>query len=141
MILYLDTSSLVKLYVDEIGSSDVCALVDRADVVSTSMVALPEARSAFARLAREEVLSAQELDSVRKAFLGDWDSFLKVRMVQRLCRRAGDLAEDYALRGFDALHLASFLEILEQSEDERVEFSAFDARLNAAAAQVVKDGG
>lgn len=53
MILYLDTSSLVKLYVAELGSAQVRQMVVRAGVVATSVVAFPEARSAFARLARE----------------------------------------------------------------------------------------
>ena len=34
MILYLDTSSLVKLYVDEIGSTEVRRLVEQAEIVA-----------------------------------------------------------------------------------------------------------
>ena len=43
MILYLDTSSLVKLYVQEAGSEDVQELVEKARLVVTSQVAYPEA--------------------------------------------------------------------------------------------------
>jgi len=134
VILYLDTSSLVKLYVAESGSAEVRRSVSRADVVATSVVALPEARSAFARLAREGSLLPDDLDSVRRGFLRDWDTFLKVRVLKRIYERAGELTEEHALRGFDALHLASYLEIAEQAEDEEVEFSAYDARLSLAAA-------
>lgn len=134
MILYLDTSSLVKLYVAEAGSSEVRALVDRADVISTSVVAFPETRSAFARLTREGTLTPEDLASARGAFLLDWESILKVRALKRVYEQAGDLTEKHGLRGFDALHLASFLEILDQAEGEQVEFSAFDSRLNAAVA-------
>ena len=49
VILYLDTSSLVKIYVAEQGSKDVQALVAQATVVATSRVAYPEMRAAFAR--------------------------------------------------------------------------------------------
>ena len=133
MILYLDTSSLVKLYRIEEGSDEVSRQVASAHVVSTSVVAFPEARSAFARLAREGVLTAEDLISIREAFVRDWDTFLKVRAVKRLCERAGDLAEEFALRGFDALHLASYLELVEQAEEESVKISTFDARLSAAA--------
>lgn len=133
MILYLDTSSLVKLYVDEEGSSEVRRLVDAAAVVATSVVALPETRSALARLAREQVLSPDQHAATREAFDRDWGSFLKIRVLERIYRRAGDLTEEHALRGFDALHLASFLDLVAQTESERVEFSAFDVRLAAAA--------
>lgn len=47
MILYLDTSSLIKLYVEEDGSSEIESLVEQATLVCTSVVAYPEARSAF----------------------------------------------------------------------------------------------
>jgi len=136
VILYLDTSSLVKLYVAEAGSPAVRRLVAEADVVATSVVAFPEARSAFARLAREGHLTAKKLASVRSAFLRDWDSFLKIRAFKRVYERAGELTEEHGLRGFDALHLASFLELVAQVEgqEEEVAFSAFDERLNAAAA-------
>lgn len=53
MTLYLDTSSLVKLYVTESGSDVVRQLVGGAKVVATSVVAYPETRAALARLRRE----------------------------------------------------------------------------------------
>jgi predicted nucleic acid-binding protein len=45
MILYLDTSALVKLYVKEPGSKAVRVLLERAHVVSTSRVAYVEMRA------------------------------------------------------------------------------------------------
>lgn len=45
MILYLDTSALVKLYVRERGSVSVRALVEQADVVASSVIAYAEARA------------------------------------------------------------------------------------------------
>ena len=52
MTVYLDTSSLVKLYVTEAGSDVIHKLVGEADVVATSVAAYPETRAAFARLRR-----------------------------------------------------------------------------------------
>lgn len=136
MILYLDTSSLIKLYVAEAGSEQVRDLVDNASVVATSVVAFAEARSAFARLDREGTLTPEQHAAVRSGFLRDWDSFLKIRVLKRVYERAGELTEEHALRGFDAIHLASFLEVLGQADGEEVEFSAFDARLESAARAV-----
>lgn len=133
MILYLDTSSLIKLYVEEEGSAEVRRQLDEAEVVATSVVALPEARSALARLAREAVISPSELVRARRALLRDWQVILKVRVLVRVYERAGDLAETHALRGFDALHLASYLELVEQAQETPVVLSSFDGRQNAAA--------
>jgi hypothetical protein len=47
LILYLDTSSLVKLYVEGSGSAEVRRLVEQAEIVATSVVAYPEALDAL----------------------------------------------------------------------------------------------
>ena len=49
MILYCDTSALVKLYVDEDGSAQVAAALAGADIVAVCRIAWVEALSAFAR--------------------------------------------------------------------------------------------
>jgi hypothetical protein len=48
-----------------------------------------------------------------------------------LVLRAGQLAQTFALRSFDAVHLASALTFSERMED--VQFLAFDIQLNQAA--------
>ena len=53
MILYLDTSSLVKLYLDEIHSEAVHRWAQEAEVLATSRVAYPETFAALARRWRE----------------------------------------------------------------------------------------
>lgn len=133
MILYLDTSSLVKLYVEEDGSQAVRSLVDLATVVATSVIAYPEARSAFARLWREGGLTEGEHDQVKGELERDWPSFLTLHVTERIWRHAGELTEIHALRGFDSLHLASYLALATLDLTQRVEFSAYDQRLAAAA--------
>jgi uncharacterized protein with PIN domain len=49
LILYLDTSALVKLYVDEDGTLRARRGVGDAEVVSTSEIAYVELRAALAR--------------------------------------------------------------------------------------------
>ena len=56
MILYLDTSALVKLYVEEENSSTVEHMVSKARIVATHLIAYVEAQAAFARLQREGVI-------------------------------------------------------------------------------------
>jgi uncharacterized protein with PIN domain len=54
MMLYLDTSALVKLYVDEPLSQELSAALDEAEAVATSLLAYAEARAAFARARAEK---------------------------------------------------------------------------------------
>jgi len=131
--LYLDTSSLVKLYVAEPGSDTVRRLVDQAAVVATSSLAYPEARAALARRRREHMLTPSAFTRAKRALEADWASYLTVDASASICRTAGDLAERYRLRGFDSVHLASFLEIARRAGIRATQFCAYDDRLNTAA--------
>jgi len=130
---YLDTSVLVKLYVKEDGSEKAMALVESADTVATSVVAYPEVRAALARLRRDKLLQPAELARSRRQFDDDWSRFVLIDVTERLALEAGRLADVHGLRGCDAIHLASFQELLTGCTNDDVEFSCADDRLARAA--------
>lgn len=138
MTLYVDTSSLVKLYVTEAGSEVVRQVVDDANVVATSVVAYAETRAVLARLRREGVLTASKLASAKRAFEEEWPTYLTLDATDSLCRAAGALAEKHSLRGFDSIHLASFAEVARRAGTDDTRFSSFDDRLNQAAQKVTR---
>jgi predicted nucleic acid-binding protein len=131
VILYLDTSSLVKLYVEETASADVEGLVVSAEVTGTSLVAYAEARAAFARRFRENAFSSKDYNRLRSRFESDWTNFLSIHVTREIVRMAGDLAEKHGLRGFDAVHLASAVTLREKLASP-VTFSCYDIRLQNA---------
>jgi uncharacterized protein len=136
--LYLETSSLVKLYVTEAGSEDVRRLVGEANVVATSAVAYAETRAALARLRRERALTTSQLTSVKREFEEQWPAYLALDATNALCRTAGEFAEKYGLRGFDSIHLASFAEVARRAGAGATRFSSFDERLNVAARKLTR---
>ena len=138
MTLYLDTTSLVKLYLEEAGSIDVRDLVAHATVVATSIVAYPETRVALARLRRSSDLTPAKFSAAKRAFEAQWPAFLTLEVTAPVSREAGEFAERYALRGFDALHLASFAEIARRAGPAETRFSSFDDQLNKAARDVAR---
>jgi hypothetical protein len=128
VIVYLDSSALVKLVVSESQSDAVDALIVGTEYAVTSVITYAECRSAIARGARSRRLDAaaavRSLDQV-------WASVHTLDVDLRLSARAGDLASRHVLRGMDALHLASALEL---ADGERpVAFATFDRDLAAAA--------
>lgn len=131
-MLYLDTSALVKLYVHERMSQELTIAVDGTEAVATSLIAYAEARAAFARARRDARLSAQAYRHVVEAFVEDWPRYITVEVTDRLVKDAGELAARRALRGYDALHLASAL-ILRRQMSSGVTFLAFDRELMVAA--------
>ena len=137
MTVYLDTSSLVKLYVSEAGSDIVHQLVDDANVVATSSVAYAETRATLARLRHDGALTTSKLTSAKREFEQQWPAYLTLDATDALCRAAGELAEKYRLRGFDSIHLASFVEVARRA-GANTRFSSFDDRLNSAARKVTR---
>jgi predicted nucleic acid-binding protein len=131
--LYLDTSSLVKLYVAEPGSEAVRKLVDAATIVATSSIAYTETRAALARRRRERVLRPAVFTAARKTFEAEWPKYLTIEVTSALCRQAGEFAEHYRLRAYDSMHLAAFAEVAREAGVRETKFSSFDKGLNRAA--------
>jgi predicted nucleic acid-binding protein len=130
VILYLDTSSLVKLYIEEDHSSIVHKWVADAEIIATSRVAFPEMMSALARRHYQGDLDGSDMKKVIDAFNKQWDHVVAVDLNEK---RAGELAINHRLRGFDAVHLDAALAIRDENNDIEIFFSAFDNRLNEAA--------
>ena len=133
MTLYLDTSSLVKLYVTEPGSDAVRKLIDAATVVATSSIAYTETRAALARRRRELALRPAAFASAKRAFEVEWPKYFTVEVTSALCRQAGEFAERYRLRAYDSVHLAAFAEVAREAGVRDTRFSSFDDALARAA--------
>ncbi len=132
MRLYLDTSALVKLYVEEEGSPLVRKVVAEADTVATSIIGYVEARAAFARRHRERTISVPDYRRVIRDFESDWGRYLILQATDALIRRAGRFTETHSLRAYDSIHLASAI-ILRQRLAEPLSFASWDSQLQAAA--------
>ena len=101
--LFVDTSALLRRYVQDAGS----ALVDEAmrgdDTWVASAVARTEVVVALHQLAAGPVQQARMWDTFR----ADWDAFAVVPVDNRCLARAGELGAQFSLRLADALHLAA----------------------------------
>jgi predicted nucleic acid-binding protein len=131
MAVYLDTSSLVKLYVEEEDSPSIAALVNSSRVTGTSLIAYTEARAAFARRFRENAFTPDEYRHLIAVFDKDWENYLIVRVTKELVRLAGNLTEKHGLRAFDAIHLSSAIILRAEISDPLI-FSCSDRRLQQA---------
>jgi len=132
LILYLDTSALVKAYVAEAHSRRVVQGMRSATTSASHLIAYIEARAAFARLQREHILDETQWQSVKDEFIADWQNYLQIGTTQALLLRAGELAEAFALRAYDSVHLAAAQCLYEESP-ETVVFACYDGKLNRAA--------
>lgn len=129
MIVYFDSSAFVKLVVEEDGSHIAAALWDGCDAAVSSRLAYPEVRAALAAAGRDHRLTAKAQRQAEVAWERYWAATRAVELTKNLAERAGQLAGAQALRGADAVHLASALAM---GTDQLV-LAAWDQRLRSAA--------
>ena len=130
MNAYFDTSALVKLYLAEDGSEQAMTLFAAAEVAITNALAFVEVRAALAAAARAGRLEAATFEAA-KADLQTLSETFAVIDPGGVLAVAADTAERYALRAYDAVHLATALAV---AADDLV-FVCWDAELWAAASQ------
>lgn len=143
MILYLDTSALVKLYAEETGTEEVRRAVGDAELVAVAEIGYVEARSALARKEREGAFSTKEHDEAVGQLERDFrEVYQSRRLTGEIVARAGSFTRKHALRAYDAVHLATAMALREEAaevsgagEDEeyRVLVMTYDETLLAAA--------
>ena len=128
---YLDSSAIVKLYVDEAYSHDVEALFREADTVLCHRIGYIEARAALADAQRSGRIDKSVYVIIVADFRSDWSSYSIIGLDDSLIERAAEMAEGFGLRGYDSLHLASADRIRLNIQD--LSFVSFDKALNRAA--------
>ena len=131
-MIYLDTSALIKRFVNEKGSPLVRSLVQQREPVATAKIAYAEMFAGFARKLREGRLSRNLHALACRQFERDWRSYLRVELQDDVLLLARDLIQRHPLRGFDAVHLASALS-LKNALGEEITFAAADKLLLRAA--------
>lgn len=132
MILFCDTSALVKLYIVEPESTALKALMAEAEAVAVCRIAWAETHAALSRRAREVPEDAPAIEHAKSALAADWSHFVVLEITQSLVERAGEYADTFALRGYDSVQLAAAAEAASIAQTP-VTFACFDARLNKAA--------
>ena len=113
MIVYLDTSAIVPIFVSE-PSSQVCRRIwADAERRVSSRLTFVETAAAFAMAERRGRLSARQHDAAWANFEDSWPDVDVLDMTAELATAAATLSRMLALRGYDAVHCASAAEISE----------------------------
>lgn len=111
---YLDTSALVKRYVDEQGSTWTRAICDPTGnaVLVTSLLLVAELTSALNRRVREGTILTHDYEGLRDAFRRDCIHDYQILPISNaVVGLACELLERHRLRASDALHLATALTV------------------------------
>lgn len=109
MILYLDSSALVKRYVAEAGSADVAAAIAEARLLATAIISRAEVTAALAKAVRLGLATRNDAAAGLADFEADWPDLIRLEVSEAVVARAASVAWQQGLRGYDAVHLASAL--------------------------------
>jgi len=132
MILFCDTSALIKLLIDEPESDQMQQASSNAEAIAVCRITWAEAMAAMARRQREDPMSEDDIDLARGRLTQNWNDLTIVEVSQSLVETAGRFADGFALRGYDSVQLAAAHE-LRKSTEQTLTFVSFDRRLRQAA--------
>ena len=138
MILYLDSSALVKRYIQEKASQEVQAWIEAADMVVTGLITRVEVAAAIARASRMKFVTQEETLAALRQFRMEWESFQRLPITENTVARGDNLAVEHNLRGYDATHLACAL-IWQETLGIPVTLASFDGQLIQAARETGMD--
>jgi len=107
MITYFDTSLFVKLFIDEIGSEQAEEIWNVSSTLGSSMVLYVESRAALSAAKRRGRINDANLVKAISILEGLHSQLYVVEVTSKLVKMAAELAEEFSLRGYDSIHLAS----------------------------------
>jgi uncharacterized protein len=125
VIIYLDTSALVKQYIQERSSGAVAEIIIAAENSGTAIITHVEMASALSRAVRSDLILQNEARAAWEDFLSDWPFLTRLKLSSQLIERAAALAWDYRLRGYDAVHFACAL-LWQETLGAAVTLATFD---------------
>ncbi len=132
MILYLDTSALVKLFLDEPHSDGVRQWAEDSALVMVSELTWTEMCAALALKRRTGQITAAQIDATLAELNEDWPRYQRLGTDAALFNEAGALALRLDLRAYDSVQLASAWRAF-GATGAALKFCSFDRKLNTAA--------
>ncbi|MCS7283914.1 MAG: type II toxin-antitoxin system VapC family toxin, partial [Anaerolineae bacterium] len=137
VVYFFDSSALVKRYMDEPGSEWVRQILAEFPFAAIAEITLVEVVAALARRWRMGEITIEEYRFTRGVFLKDVRWYQVFPTSQSTVERAIALIDHHPLRAYDALQLATALQLADALRSERLSltFVSADERLCAAAEQ------
>ena len=142
-MLYIDSSALVKRYVQEEGSKAVTSRFEWREIIYTSVLTFAEVHAAIDRKYRDRELTVNEKQKLVDEFVNDWLFSLSIlELTTHTMSALPTLCEEYSLKASDAIHLAAAFWLRDtirldakrsHASASIVEFGVSDGRLGKAA--------
>jgi uncharacterized protein len=135
MNIYLDSSALVKRYIEESSSQKVREWIDKAISIATSQITRAEMSAVLARATRMGIINFADAYKTLESFRTEWPDIVRLSVTELTIHRADSLAWEMGLRGYDAVHLATTL-LWQETISEPIYLATYDQQLWQAGKEV-----
>jgi predicted nucleic acid-binding protein len=109
LICYLDSSALVKRYIDEPGANQARQRIAEAEALGTVAISRVEVVAALGKAVRLGAVNREQGESARRFFQIEWSNLSRIEITDHVIEQASDLAWIHGLRGYDSVQLAAAL--------------------------------
>ncbi len=131
---YLDASAWVKRYYQELGTIWLQKLFSQNPTFTCATLGFVEVVATLARKHKAGQINPSQFKQKMQELEADWQNFTQVQLTAEAVDRSKDLAVSFALRGADAVHLASaFLLQGHLFQDDQLVLVTSDHELKVAA--------
>ncbi|MHB1526849.1 MAG: type II toxin-antitoxin system VapC family toxin [Candidatus Dormibacteria bacterium] len=131
LIVYADTSALVKLVLLESSPAEMTALQTVTPVLASAATASAELRAALPVAYRDRRLPQLDLATAKRLLERVWAATSRLSIYPALIQEAGALAEQDERRGYGAVHLAALIRLRPPDVVDR--FAGWESELRTAA--------
>ena len=114
MILFFDTSALLKRYLSETGTEKVEFLFDSASLIIVSSTAQLECASAFQRLLKTKYIDREKYVKLKEDIAIDFSFFHIVEFDTNVREECIKVIDKYPLKSLDTIQLASALQVINE---------------------------
>ncbi len=122
MMVFFDTSSFVKRFVEEVGSKQADDIIQKSSAIGLSIICYPEIISALNRKLRSEFITEETYFDLKRDILEDIEDADIINLTPSVLKKTTELLEGNILRSLDSIHIACALEWQSElfvSSDER----------------------
>lgn len=135
MVVYFDTSALVKRYIKEEGTEKVRDLFRKVKSIIVSGITKVELASTLKRSLIEKRIKESEYEKIWERIQKDFMDFQVVRFDEQVESRAIETIEKHQIKTMDAIQIASFF----LAKNEEILFVSCDTKmLNVIEAEKIK---
>jgi len=118
MLYYLDASAWVKRYYSEKGTEWVQGIFSSNEPLACATLGVIEVAATFSRKKKAQEVTPTQFRQKMEELDDDWGSFVQIQLTRELVLAARDLTKKHALRGADAVHLASILRLRQRLSEK-----------------------